>query len=190
MVTKNFTCPVFISILFFIPYTGFSQKASLPKWEAGINLGGYIYQGDLTPHHVGSIETIQPGIGISGTRIINRAFSARLLFNMARLLGDESIYKYPEWRQQRNFSFTASVKELSLLLHWNILGSNYDERKFEPYLFAGGGISLVNINRNYSKVNAAYFGGHSEMLSGLAVDAVTPTPKAIPVVPVEAVALR
>ena len=186
MFATKYTCPVFFSILFSFSYDGFSQRASLPKWEAGINVGGYIYQGDLTIHRFGSIETIQPGVGISGTRIINRAFSARLLFNMARLVGDESIYKYPEWRQQRNFSFTASVKELSLLVHWNVLGSNYDERKFEPYLFAGGGVSFVNIKRNYSKVNPVYFGEHSPMLSGLAVDAVTPTPKMIPVIPVGA----
>lgn len=171
---------------FFIACDAFAQKATLPKWEAGINIGGYIYQGDLTPNRFGSVETIQPGMGISGTRILNRSFSARLLFNIARLAGDESIYKYPEWRQQRNFSFTASVKELSLLVHWNILGTNYDERKFEPYLFAGGGLSFVNIHRNYSKVDTEYFGPESEMLRGLAVDASTPTPKVIPVVPVGA----
>jgi len=186
MCATKFTSPVFFSILFFISYDSFAQVRSLPKWEAGINVGGYIYQGDLTPHRFGSIETIQPGIGISGTRILTRAFSARLLFNMARLAGNESIYTYPEWRQQRNFSFSTSVKELTLLVHWNVLGTNYDERKFEPYLFAGAGVSFVNTSRNYSSVNAAYFGEHSPMMSGLAADAVTPTPRVIPVVPVGA----
>lgn len=142
-----------------------------------------MYQGDLTPHRHGSIETLQPGIGIFCTRIINRSFAAKLLFNMARLAGDESVYKYPAWRQQRNFSFNASVKELSLLLHWNILGTNYNESKYEPYVFAGAGISAVNISRNYSRYNAAYFGENSDIPARIAIDAVTPTPKAIPVVP-------
>jgi hypothetical protein len=183
MITTKITGPSLISILFLISYDGFAQKESLRKWEAGIHVGAFIYQGDLTPNRYGSFETVQPGIGIFGTRIINNSFSVRLLFNMARLAGNESVYKYPEWRQQRNFAFTASVKELTLLLHWNVLGSNYDERKYEPYVFAGAGISSVNINRDYSRYNAAYFGEQSDLHARLAVDAATPTPRLIPVVP-------
>jgi opacity protein-like surface antigen len=186
MFTKKITCSSVFVISVFISYDAFSQLSSLPKWEAGINAGAYIYQGDLTPHRLGSIETIQPGIGISGTRIINSAFSARLLFNMARLAGNESKYKYPGWRQQRNFSFSASVKELTLSLHWNVFGTNYDEVKYEPYLFAGAGASFVNITRNYSKVNLAYFGEKSAVQDGLVIDAATPTPRVIPVMPVGA----
>lgn len=186
MFTTKITCTALLSFTFIISNVGLAQKNSLPKYEAGINIGAYIYQGDLTPHRFGSIETIQPGIGISGTRIISSAFSARLLFNMARLAGDESIYKYPEWRQQRNFSFTASVKELSLSLHWNVFGTNYKDAKYEPYIFAGAGASFVNIARNYSKVNLAYFGEISDVQNGLIIDGATPTPRVIPVLPVGA----
>ena len=186
MCATKITISVFLIIPFFISYDGFSQVKSLPKYEMGLNIGGYIYQGDLTPHQFGSIETIKPGIGISGTRIINRAFSARLLFNIASLKGDESIYKNSDYRPQRNFAFTTPVKELSLLLHWNILGSNYDERKFEPYLFAGVGVSFVKIKRDYSRLNTAFFGEQSEVISGLATDIATRTPRTIPVMPVGA----
>jgi hypothetical protein len=186
MIVKRITCSALFGFSFLISFDCFSQLSSLPKWEAGLNVGAYLYQGDLTPHRVGSIETIQPGIGISGTRIINRAFSARLMFNMARLAGDESIYKYPDWRQQRNFSFTASIKELSLSLHWNIFGTNYEDVKYEPYVFAGAGATFINVNRNYSKVNLAYFGETSDVQRGLATDIATPTPRVIPVIPVGA----
>ena len=186
MCTTKITYQAFFIFSFLISNDGFSQKNSLPKYEAGINIGAYIYQGDLTPHRLGSIETIQPGVGISGTRIISSAFSARLLFNMARLVGNESIYKYPDWRQQLNFYFTASFKELSLSLHWNVFGTNYDEVKYEPYVFAGAGASFVNITRNYSKVNLAYFGEKSTVQVGLIIDAATPTPGIIPVLPVGA----
>lgn len=180
----KFSCLVFTGILFFDSFNGYSQLSVRPKWEAGINLGGYFYQGDLTPHRFGSIETIQPGFGLSVTRILSKSFSARILFNMARLVGDESIYKHPEWRQERNFSFNASVKELTLLFHWNVIGNNYDERKIEPYLFAGGGIAVLNIQRNYSRFNANYFGENPDLANGLAIDASTPTPRLLPVVPV------
>ena len=186
MFAKKITCSSAFIFSLFIFSDVSAQLSSLPKWEAGINMGAYLYQGDLTPHRLGSVETIQPGFGISGTRIISRAFSARLMFNVARLAGNESIYKYPEWRQQRNLSFTASVKELTLSLHWNVFGTNYDNVKYEPYVFAGAGASFVNINRDYSRFNAAYFGEQSTVPAGLAADAATPTPRVIPVVPVGA----
>ncbi|MEO6488469.1 MAG: DUF6089 family protein [Ferruginibacter sp.] len=186
MVTVKSTCPVFFSILFLISHDGFTQKPGLRKWEAGLHAGAYVYQGDLTPNRYGSFETLRPGIGFFGTRIMNPVFSVRLLFNLAALAGNESVYKYPEWRQQRNFAFTASVKELTLLLHYNIRGSNYIERKYEPYVFAGGGVSAVNITRDYSRYNASYFGEQSDLHGRLAADAVTPTPKIVPIVPVGA----
>ena len=181
--TKITSITLFFIFLF---SDGIGQVKTLPKYELGLNIGGYIYQGDLTPHRFGSIETIKPGIGISGTRIISRAFSARLLFNIAKLKGDEAIYKNSDYRPQRAFAFTTPVKELSLLLHWNILKSNYDERKFEPYLFAGAGLSFVKINRDYSRLDAAMFGDGSEVATGLAADLATRTPRTIPVLPVGA----
>lgn len=186
MFTKKISPAVLFSLLFLFSNEAFSQKSSLSKWEAGLSLGGYVYQGDLTPNRFGSIETIQPGIGFFGTRIINRMFSARLLFNIARIAGDESIYEYPAWRQERNFSFSTSNKELSLLVHWNIFGSNYDERKYEPYVFGGAGVSVLNVSRNYSRMNAAFFAENAEVQNGLAADIVTPAPRVIPVIPVGA----
>jgi OOP family OmpA-OmpF porin len=181
-ITRSAVC----SLSFFISYGALAQKDVIPKYEAGINAGIYLYQGDLTPHHIGSIETIQPGIGIFGTRIINTSFSVRLMFITASLAADESIYKYPAWRQQRNFSFAASVKELGLSLHWNISGTNYYDVKYEPYVFAGAAVSVINTNSNYSRVNWAYFGETSELGDGLAVDVARPSQKIIPAVPIGA----
>lgn len=184
--TKN-TCYVLICVAALSSNRSYSQLSSVPRWEAGINAGAYIYQGDLTPHRFGSIETTMPGFGISGTRIISRLFSARLMFNMAWLHANESIYKYPDWRQQRNLAFSASMKELTATFHWNIFGTNYtDDVRYEPYVFAGAGVSFSNISRDYSRINLAYFGESSDVQRGLAVDAVTPAPRVIPVVPVGA----
>ena len=186
MFATRITYSALFGFSFFISHDTFSQISSLPKWEAGINLSAYIYQGDLTPHRFGSVETITPGFGISGTRIINRSFSARLMFNMTRLVADESIYDHPDWRKQRNFSSTTSVKELTVSVHWNIFGTNYDEVRYEPYVFAGAGVSFINVSRNYSRVNYTYFGEQSDMQAGLLRDVATPMPRAIPVVPVGA----
>lgn len=186
MIVSKLTCPSFFSILFFISADGYSQLSRVPKWEAGIQVGAFMYQGDLTPHPVGSIETVRPGIGITGTRILNRSFAVRAMFILAGLAADESVYKYPDWRQQRNFSFSASVKELSLSLHWNVLGTGYDDVKYEPYVFAGAGASFVSVSRNYSRVNYTYFGEKSTVQQGLVIDAAASSQQVIPVVPVGA----
>ncbi|CAN5823823.1 hypothetical protein BH11BAC4_BH11BAC4_06120 [soil metagenome] len=184
MFAATITRSFFFSIVFFISYDGVSQKATLPKWEAGINAGAYIYQGDLTIHPIGSVETIRPGFGLSVTRIISSAFSARLMFNMAKIAADESIYNTPKFRQHRNLAFNASVKELGLSVHWNVFGTNYDNVKFQPYVFAGAGVSFVNITRDYSGFNMAYFGPESSVTRGLATDVATAPPKVIAVIPV------
>jgi len=163
-----------------------AQTGSAPKWEAGINAGAYMYQGDLTIHPIGSKETIRQGAGISVTRIINRIFSARLMFNMANLAGDESIYANPKFRRHRNLAFNASVKELTLSFHWNVLGSGYEDAKYQPYVFAGAGASFVNVNRDYSRFDTSYYGPESAVQKGLAQDIATPTPHVLAVVPVGA----
>jgi len=186
MLVRSITCPSLLILSIFISADAVAQKSSLPKWEAGLNLGAYVYQGDLTIHPIGSVETTRPGIGISVTRIISSAFSARLMFSMAKLSGDESIYNVPKFRQQRNLAFDASVKELGLSVHWNVFGTNYADVKFQPYVFAGVGASFVNIKRDYSRFNVAYFGAESPVATGLATDAATTPPKVVAVMPVGA----
>ncbi|MEO6668124.1 MAG: DUF6089 family protein [Ferruginibacter sp.] len=186
MFATRITCSAIFSFSILIAYDSFSQSGVIPKYEAGINLGAYIYQGDLTPHRFGSVETVQPGIGISGTRILNERFSVRAMFVFAKLAGNESIYPIPDWRQQRNFSFTSSVKELGLSFHWNLFGTNYEAVRYEPYVFAGAAVAIINTNRNYTNVNWSYFGELSEVQTGLAADVIRPSRKIIPVAPVGA----
>ena len=184
MFATRITYSAIFSFSVFVSFDVFSQSGMIPKYEAGINAGAYIYQGDLTPHPLGSVETVQPGLGISGTRILNERFSVRAMFIFARVTANESIYPYPGWRQQRNFSFTASVKELGLSFHWNLFGTNYEEVRYEPYVFGGVAVAMINTTSNYSNVNWAYFGELSEVQTGLAVDVVMPSRKIIPVMPV------
>ncbi len=186
MFTAGITRSAIFGLSFLISYDAFSQKDIVPKYEAGLNVGMYLYQGDLTPHHIGSIETIQPGIGIFGTRILNTSFSVRAMFIVARLAANESIYKYPEYRQQRNFAFSSSVKELGVSLHWNFLGTNYYDVKYEPYVFAGVAVSAITTKSDYSRTNWNYFGVKSEVSDGLAIDIAKPAAKIVPVVPVGA----
>ncbi|MBS1742478.1 MAG: hypothetical protein JST81_05530 [Bacteroidetes bacterium] len=183
MIVRNITPRAIVGFFMLFTQESPAQPYRIPKYEVGINAGIYMYQGDLTPHRLGSAETVQPGIGISGARIISKSFAVRILFVVARLGANESIYPLPEWRQQRNFAFSASVKELNISFHWNLFGTNYEAVRYEPYVFVGAGASVVNTQKDYSRVNWTYFGEHSEVGVGLVKDISTSSQKVIPVIP-------
>ncbi len=152
--------------------------------SVGINVGAYIYQGDLTPQRLGSFKTPSFGFGIAIKKPINYFVNAR--FNMAftKLKGNESKYSTPDWRQQRNFAFTAPVKEFTALLQWNILGRNFDQRGFMPYVFSGAGVSFTKVKPDYSQLNTSFFGEGSDVANGLAQDITHGTPSKTFTVPI------
>lgn len=157
------------------------------RFEAGINGGVFIYQGDLTPEPLGAYATLKPQFGLFASYILNRSFSVRANFNFGGLKADDAKYDSPEYRKQRAFRFSTPVSEFSGIIVWDILRKNGLEgrRGFAPYIFAGAGIGLFNIQRNWSNYNAAYF--NSETVSeGLTADIAHRVPKALPVVPVGA----
>jgi Domain of unknown function (DUF6089) len=162
-----------------------SAQSDNPKYEFGVNFGFLVYQGDLTPERMGSFRTQKFSIGLHASRILGPAFSLRAHLEVGSLKGDDAVYKYPEYRQQRNFNFSTPVTELSAQLIWNVTGSNYADKGFSPYLFAGAGLAYFNIKKDWSRINTSYFDHESsEIWSGLAIDSVHQLPPILPVVPV------
>ena len=152
--------------------------------SVGLNGGIYVYQGDLTPERFGSFKTMQPGFSLFAKKPINHFLSARLHISIARLKGDDSRYSEPAYRKQRNFYFTSSVKEFSGQLVWNVLGKNYEDKGIMPYIFSGAGVSLIRVQKDYSRMDPTVFGDGSDVVAGLAVDNAHGTPRALFSVPV------
>ena len=178
---KATTTLVLIAFLF----TSLKSSAQFYKdMSVGLNGGIYVYQGDLTPERFGSFKTIQPGFSFFAKKPINHFLAARVHVSIARLKGDDSRYSKPEYRQQRNFYFTTPVKEFSAQLVWNIRGRNYDEQGIMPYIFSGAGVSLINVRKDYSRMDLTVFGEGSEVMNGLAIDNAKGTPRALFSVPV------
>lgn len=169
---------VFGNSLYVFPQSGLS------KYEVGLSGGVLVYQGDLTPERLGAYKTMKPQLALHIYRKLNTSFSLRLNINRGKLYGDDAKYANPDWRQQRNFNFTTPVTELSVQGIWSFLENR--SPRFSPYVFAGAGVSFVNIKRDYSNFNAAYFGENSDVSARLAEDIATSTPRVIPVVPVGA----
>lgn len=179
-----------IPVALFIFFTSIVADGQylVTKFEGGINIGAFIYQGDLTPTRLGSFKT--PGINMNlfVNRIINSTFSVRANLAIGELKGDESKYSYPAYRQQRNFKFHTPVYELSGLFVWDIMGKNYDSRKnsgFRPYVFGGAGLTFLNISRDTSHFNSEYFAA-TDLPARLALDMNHALPDVIPVIPVGA----
>src|SRR5258705_10216447 len=157
------------------------------QYEFGINLGFVIYQGDLTPNQFGDLRTQQFAVGLHADRVLGPSFSVRTNLLIGHLKGDDSKYSDPEYRKQRNFYFTSPLAEVSALLLFNVMGKNYADKGFSPYVFAGAGLSFLHIKRDWSRINTSYFNDESSsILTGLAADSVHGLPHIIPVVPVGA----
>lgn len=163
-----------------------NAQTEKPKYEFGVNLGFLVYQGDLIPERLGSFKTQKLSLGLHASKIISASFSVRGNFIYGKLKGDESLYDNPEYRQQRNFKFTTPVAELAAHLVWNPLHRNYTDKGFSSYLFAGAGLSYLNIKRDWSNINASYFGETNEIWNGLAADTAHSLPRLLPVIPLGA----
>ena len=136
------TLRAFLSLcLFLLTFlTANSQSSLIPKYEIGVHLGTFIYQGDLTPNDLGAFNTMKPGFGISATRNINSFYAIRFQLLRGSLRGDDATYDEPSWRQQRNFNFKTPVTELSLLLARNLIRLAPNDAgiiNFVPYVFSG-----------------------------------------------------
>ena len=174
------------SIAICISGTGYAQSDN-PKYEFGINIGFLVYQGDLTPEKLGSFRTQKLSLGLHASRILGPAFSLRGNILIGTLVGGDALYSFPEYRQQRNFSFISPVAELSAQLVWNVAGRNYAHKGLSPYLFAGAGVSFLSIKKDWSNINTSYFDSElSDIWTGLAIDAAHQSPHIVPVVPVGA----
>jgi hypothetical protein len=168
-------------LVIFIIVSLIQSKAQFNStYEVGINVGTFIYYGDLTPSSIGSWKT--PGFvwGLTGLKHLTPTISVRLDMNFGKLRGDEAKYSSPEYRQYRAFAFNSRVTEAVLSAEWSPLGR---DRKLSPYLFGGMGYASMKITRDYSRFNEAYFVGEPGLKELLAQDAAS-SPKGIAIVPV------
>lgn len=174
-----------VAIALFLLFTAGKTYAQFYKdMSVGLNVGLYVYQGDLTPDPLGSFRTIKPGFSLFAKKPINHFLAARLHMSFASLQGNDSRYSKPEYRQQRNFYFFTPLMEFSGQLVWNIRGRNDDDYGIMPYLFTGAGVSFVRTRKDYSRMNTASFGESSDVYIGLVADNAHGTSPALLSVPV------
>jgi hypothetical protein len=159
-------------------------QSVLSRLELGLQAGTLIYQGDLTPSRLGSFRT--PGYHVGGSLAyrLNHFLSVRGNLTYGKLRGDDSKYDQPEWRQHRNFNFSARILEFTSTLVWNVRGNPENNAGLSPYVFAGAGVSFTGIRRDASKLDTEFFATESALQTGLIDDMARRTPRIMPVIPV------
>lgn len=158
-----------------------AQAQLHPKYSVGLNLGTFVYSGDLTPSAVGSWKT--PGFvwGLTGHKHVSNTLSARLDLGFGKLRGDDAAYATPEYRQYRAFAFNSRVTEIVVGAEYSPLGIT---RKLSPYVFGGVGYAGMKIRRGYSRFNEAYFVNEPSLKTALAEDIAATPPRGIAIFPV------
>lgn len=169
--------------LAFLFVTSANAQLNLPKFEIGFGVSAFVYQGDLTPNRLGSFETTRFGINLHGSYIVNAALILRTNLAIGGIRADERVYDEPDWRKQRALNAKTPIIELTELIVYNPLSSNYNDRGFSPYIYAGGGFSILSVKRDASEFNAAFFGVHSPLPDQLREDSAHKTPGIVPVIP-------
>ena len=176
----------FIALYFILQSASLLAQKKSSNYEVGAALGGFVYQGDLTPDRFGSLKTIRPGLILHGSRKLNSTLALRLNLSFASLKGDDAKYNTPAFRQQRNFNFRTPVIEVMPQIVWNPLGWDDVGKKISPYAFGGAGFSILHIKRDWSNFNVGYFESEPSVISGLAIDAAHKTPRVAGIISVGA----
>lgn len=150
----------------------------------GVNLGTFIYQGDLTPSVAGSWKTARPGIELSLTKQVTNHMSLKYALVLASLRGDDRKYKNEqEYRGYRQFYYQSHFAELSVSDNFSLFGANKTAKRFNPYMSAGVGVAFM-IDRANSSANTQWnYFSSSNLREHVKEDSATGIPRAFVSVP-------
>ncbi len=147
-------------------YTLWTLMAFLPlllsaqhKWEGSVFFGGTNYQGDLVPTDYPVLEETNPAYGLALRYYLSRSWALRLGATYGEISGTDQNFDNPGFFEKRQFSFKSRVIESALLVEWEPFAPkrysdsipSYFKRILSPYLFVGGGLSLIDASPAFGK---------------------------------------
>ncbi len=136
-----------LTLMFMMAFlTSFGQY-----YEIGLQLGGTLYRGDLdAPSFTKNFKNTQLAYGGFIKYNLSGHFGIRGNVTFGKLKGDDAISDSEE-DNRRNLNFTSSLKELGLMLEYNIM--HYDpkdnDKFFTPYVTAGVAFFSFNPTTTY-----------------------------------------
>lgn len=127
--------------------------AQSAKWEMVPTVFAANYMGDLVSTLYPALNETQVGAGLSFRRNLSESWALRPGVTYSSMSGSDA--NYPEQLGMRGFSFTSQVGEASLLLEFDLRGSEryekgYIHRTWSPYLFAGAGLTYYQAKADFN----------------------------------------
>lgn len=128
------------------------------KWEGTLLLGGANYQGDLVPTWYPYPAETNLAAGLALRYYFNPNWAMRIGATYGELSGSDLNFDNPGFSEKRQYSFQSRLIEFSFLLEWEPFGKkrypafNEYKRIISPYLFAGGGLAINNVNTTFGKL--------------------------------------
>ncbi len=178
---------LFFFLICLSAFTAQAQKNQYP-FEVGINMGTFVYQGDLVSSFMGSFKGTRPMVQVWVGKPFTPYLSWRAAIAMGSLRADESQFTSPSYKRYRNFAFNTPVTEFSGLLQYNVHGDNGKEtyHSITPYFMAGLSITCLNIRRDWQNIDRTVFDPESPFQRGLIIDSMKVLPGVLPVLPLGA----
>lgn len=182
---KSMSKFVLLAVLIFSVNKSHAQNQY--RFEAGINLGTLLYQGDLIESPFGSFKGARPMVNLWLAKPFTPYFSWRGNISIGSLSADESRFENPSWKRDRNFSFSTPLTEISGMILFNPYGDNGrpSYHTLTPYAMIGAGVSFINIKRDWTRVdpNSTI---KSTIQDGITRDSLHALPRVLPLLPVGA----
>jgi len=142
-------------------------------WQGGLFVGGSALSSDVNPHATPDFTESSLALGLSGRVNLSPRLGMRVSLSYAGLTGDDANYAI---RADRGFRFDTRLIELAAVAEWEPFASNryYTnargriemDRIVSPYLFAGLGLGLAQLDTDFSR----YVGNDPLIEEGIRAD--------------------
>jgi len=179
---------VLVTCILFLSTEQTQAQINHYHFEAGVNTGTLLYQGDLVSSQLGSFKGSKPMLQLWLAKPFSPYLSWRASLLFGSVSADESRFSTPFWKQLRNFSFSSPVTEFNAAIQFNFYGDNGQEtyHTLTPYLVAGAGLAFLNVKRDWSRLDTTAFNSKSQTQTGLGSDTLHALPRVLPVIPIGA----
>jgi len=156
----NLTATLLLVLTFFV--SSFGQETSLtenkairadvPDYQVGLFVGASSYEGDLhclEEDDFNIFTEANATFGVSFYKNFNNQLSGGINLIFAKLSGTDKNFTSNKGHQQRGFSFSNNITEISLRLNYAPFGNR--AWKVSPYVFGGAGFALGSADTDYNK---------------------------------------
>jgi hypothetical protein len=146
-----------IFLFLFFVFFSFPVHLHAQKNEIGVAAGAFNYTGDLSKNI--NLLNFRPAGQVFHNRNFNKGVASRIAITGGRIAGSDQLNRNDVLAQQRNYSFSNGMFEVSAALVYHFLDykGNKTLVNFSPYFTLGGGIFVLFRNDKLADYSTIQF---------------------------------